>query len=192
VAQGAHLPFWQIPELQTLLQAPQLLGSLLRSVQLNPPLHEVVPLGQHWAATHPPEAQTFPQAPQLFGSEEVSVHWLLQTVTGTNGTPGHSWHCPKLQMLVASQTLPHFPQLLRSVFVSTHFPWQISPIQPASMPPWHRPPMQAWPLAQACPQRPQFCGSVSVSVQTPRQSCSFPGQGPESGPPIWHLPPRQV
>ena len=83
---------------------------------------EVVPAGQHWAPTQPPEAQTAPQDPQLFGSVEVSVHWSPQMVTATKGTPGQVWHRPKVQVLTASQVVPHRPQLLRSVLVSVQFP----------------------------------------------------------------------
>jgi hypothetical protein len=140
LAQGAHLPFWQMRELQKLLQVPQFWKSDCRSTQPKPPLQEVVPEGQHWAPTQPPEAQVAPQAPQLFGSLEVSVHWLLQMVTWTNGTPGHVWQLPNVQVLTESQTLLHFPQFLRSVLGSMQVIWQISPLQPASGA-WHLP---AW------------------------------------------------
>jgi hypothetical protein len=71
------------PALQTVPQAPQLLGSVCSFVQVPlqfvcPEPHEdplQVPLTQGWAL-----AQAVPQAPQLEGSEEVVVQKPLQEV----------------------------------------------------------------------------------------------------------------
>jgi hypothetical protein len=116
-------------ELQKLLQLPQFWKSVCRSAQPKPPLQEVVPEGQHWAPTQPPDAQVAPQEPQFFGSVEMSVHSLLQTLTGTNGTPGQVWQTANVQVLTESQAWPQLPQLPWSELVSVHTPWQICPLQ---------------------------------------------------------------
>jgi hypothetical protein len=91
-----HAPFWQAwfcP--QTLPQAPQLLVSVCRLLQLLVAAQKLVPAAHVKHAvvvtvppflpgvvvvTHGPWVQTVPHAPQLFGSLVVSTHLPLQSV----------------------------------------------------------------------------------------------------------------
>jgi hypothetical protein len=60
----------------TLLQAPQLFGSMFVGTGSHAPLHTLVDvLGQHTLSTHfgVEPLQTFPHVPQLFGSCVVSA-----------------------------------------------------------------------------------------------------------------------
>jgi hypothetical protein len=66
---------------QTLPQAPQLLGLSCKFSQLLLP-EQKVPLGQlvHWPLTHGPVEQALPQDPQLLGSLCMSEQVPLQGV----------------------------------------------------------------------------------------------------------------
>ena len=108
-----HMPIKQRSEAeQALPHPPQLARSLVTSTQLLP--HNLKPLGQSFAQVPLPQTRpvghTLLHAPQLFGSLVVSVHWPLQLVCGA-GQP----HAPALQVSLASQVVPHLPQLAGSI-----------------------------------------------------------------------------
>lgn len=67
-------------------------------------------------------------------------------------------HCPFEQTCPSPQAVPHWPQLLRSVWVSRQTPLQI--VVPAAHESWQVPRSQISPLAQARPHMPQWARSV--------------------------------
>ena len=76
---------------------------------------------------------------------------------------GHR-HAPAPHDLPPVQTLPHPPQLMGSVLVSTHaVPHRVS------VPQLHAPAVQLSPAGQTLPQLPQFFASVPTSTQAPEQ-----------------------
>jgi hypothetical protein len=86
-------------------------------------------------------------------------------------------HSPVWQGSPTPHFVPHAPQLLTSVFVSTHFPPQLIKVPTQA----HLPPKQARPLAvsQVMPQAPQFALSECGSTHAPLHVC-FGGQQPET------------
>jgi hypothetical protein len=63
------------------------------------------------------------------------------------------------------QTVPHAPQLWKSLLVSTHLPLQF--VIPLGQPHW--PAVQTPPVGHADPHAPQFAALVCVSTQAPLQ-----------------------
>lgn len=141
-------------------QAPQLLGSEVRSAQLPLP-QSVWPPGQlaaaHWPFWQPGWfTQTVPQAPQL----------LLSVLTSTQACPQTCWpfgqaavQTPFSHASSPAQALPQAPQL------SAALPRLVQALS-----------QQTRPFEQALPQMPQLFESDVVSVQTPPQAVP-PGQG---------------
>ncbi len=124
------LPMQLAPAGHGWLQAPQLLGSLVRSMQELP--HVVRPAPPSTAAppsTSPqlkvqtpsshtvPGAQTTPQPPQLFGSLCVRAHTPLHLMPAL----AH-WQLPLWHVVPCPQTVSHPPQLELSDCSSTHAP----------------------------------------------------------------------
>jgi hypothetical protein len=89
-------------------QAPQFLASLLRSTQ--DPLQAVsiaAQVEEHWPTLHTSlAAHARPHMPQFFGSRSGSMQAPLQSRLSASHT-----HMPRAQILSASQTRPHMPQL---------------------------------------------------------------------------------
>jgi hypothetical protein len=141
----------------------------------------VCPVGQHvlphtWLAGHvqvplwqvSPDGQTLSQAPQLLGSVWVSTQtcWpcvLVQQVFGGPQEVPPQPQSPPLQVSPDGQTLPQLPQLLASVWVSTHLlSQQLFGGPQEAEPQPHAPALQASPGGQALPQAPQLFTSVWV------------------------------
>jgi hypothetical protein len=76
-------------------------------------------------------------------------------------------HAPPLQPWPVLQTLPHWPQLLLSVWVSTHVPLQIVSPEPGGHEVPQPPPEQTCPVLHVVPQLPQFLGSPAMRVHVP-------------------------
>jgi hypothetical protein len=126
-------PTHALPVGQGLLQAPQLMGSVVVSVQpwpqhvsvpvqTGPPWHE----GGIWQ-TPPrhmaPAPQALPQLPQLLVSVSMFVqpaaqHWFTPVQTGPPLQFAFGVQTPAMQVLFAGQTLPHELQLFGSVSMS--------------------------------------------------------------------------
>jgi hypothetical protein len=70
----------------------------------------------------------------------------------------------------ATQVVPHMPQFVSSVFVSTHAPLQL--VCPAAHCNAHCPFVHTSLGAQAIPHMPQFMGSLLVVVHAPLQLVS--------------------
>jgi len=187
-------PFWQ-----TLPHAPQFWLSLFSST--HELLQSVRPVTAvlHPAA-HLPMAQTaivltqfVPQAPQFFGFSERLTQTPLHSVV-----PAAQPHAPWRQSFVAAHVVPHAPQLLGSLCLSTHDLPHVESALPAS-PTGHastqRPRLHTGvvPL-QMVPHAPQLLGSdrrfahaplahfTSVSRQTagPASASGVPVSTPES------------
>ncbi len=152
-------------------QLPQLLGSLLKSVQTGPlvvvhmfgvpapqltvhapPVHVAEPLPCGDGAGH-----FVPHPPQLFGSLAVAT----QVPDGHNFgvAAGHAGHIPPEQLVPGSQCWPHDPQLLLSVNVSVHP--LLQPENPGRHPPHMFCALQAVPRGHLFPHVPQLLTSFS-------------------------------
>jgi hypothetical protein len=121
-----------------------------------------------------------PQAPQLSLSATVLMHMPLQD---TSPMLGH-WHMPFMQFAPIGQAVPHVPQFISSVCVSTQ-------LLPQTLPPsaqLHLPALQVSGAAQAIPHMPQLLLSLCVSTHwVPHTVSPVP---PSSG--HLHAPPMQV
>lgn len=104
--------------------APQLLGSILVSIQLLP---QRMNGALHWksqlplAQTDLPFAgalHTFPQLPQLDVALEVSTHEPSQLVSAPQSAP----QLPEMQTIPLSHFLVQVPQWSEAELRSTHFP----------------------------------------------------------------------
>jgi hypothetical protein len=149
------------PEAQTLLQKPQLLGSVVVSTQV--PLQSVSPPEQmltHMPPRQPVEGlqnsqQNMLQPPQLLLSVWVSTHWPLhRTVPPSHGLT-------QVLLVQLSPCGQHTP--LQSVSPKPQLALQTALTQ-------GRP-------KQSLPHCPQLCESVSVLTQKPPQNSSPEGQG---------------
>jgi len=113
--------------------------------------------GPHWFALQQPST------PQPLHGE---LSWMQQnpfSQTPPSSGPVHG------------QTLPHAPQLLMSLSVSTHWPAQ------GVYPGGQQAPLVHWePLGQTWPQPPQLLVSDCVLTQPPGQRVWPPGQQPVS------------
>lgn len=122
---------------------------------------------------HPaPEAHVIPQPPQLDGSLVTFTQRLPQSTVLAG-----QLHVPAWQVLPPAQMIPHCPQLLESVFLSTHSLLQAVLILPVQT---HELPVQVAVAAQACPQEPQFV--LELGTQLPPQE-SWPFGQPASATP---------
>jgi hypothetical protein len=196
---GIHMfPTHVSPDGQTWPQLPQLLGSVVVSVQplvqhicpgahVTPPLQPVMVqlLSKHVA----PGGQARPQPPQLSMSLVVSVHPALQHVWVPvhAGPPSHEvvgWHMLCAQRLPVGQTLPQKPQSCALLVVSTqmspqHESFAGHPVD-AHVRAVHVPLMHDSPCPQTLPHVPQSFAFVSrfasqPSAKTPLQSAK-PGE----------------
>jgi hypothetical protein len=116
----AHFPPTHArPGSQTVPQAPQLAGSVMRSWQL--PLHAISPFLQLTAqvpALHQsPGSQALPHAPQLARSVDRSRHTPAHAVSDT---AQDVTHVPPTQAVPLRHTVPHAPQFVGSVANVTH------------------------------------------------------------------------
>jgi hypothetical protein len=93
-----------------------------------------------------------------------------------------SVHRPFTHEVPAGHTMPHPPQLLRSVSNSKH--WSSEPHRPHWKFPVHTPLVHVWPPTQAMHPGPQCSGSVCVFAQAPPQLVVPVGQR--------HMPPEQT
>jgi len=171
-----------LPPGQTLLHAPQLLGSLETAVSqpsaglalqsAKPALQDTsvhVPFVQvavAWA-----KLQWLPQAPQLL----TSVLRLTQVPLQAVWPEGH-WlkHWPAWQEVPDAHTLLHAPQLLLSLLRFTQLPEQM--VWPVGQEVVQMPFTQALPEGQATPQSPQFRLSLPVLTQRFPHTVSSWGQ----------------
>ncbi len=96
-----------------------------------------------------------PQAPQLLSSEVRFTQSRLQLVNPVAQLPEQALI---EQTSGDGHTVPHAPQLLTSLLVSTHILLQAA--WPVGQP--HTPPMHSRSPPQALPQVPQFFGSEVV------------------------------
>src|SRR6478672_3071151 len=158
---------------QTLPQAPQLLGSVLRfvsqpSISLAP-LQSAKPLAQ--APLQTPLAQVrvgmllplqaVPQAPQLFGSVWVSKQAPLQQVRPLGQSfvvlqpqvPLARQMCPLASLLQSLQLPPLMPHWLGVGMLVQIFPLQ-QPAQLLEVSQMQAPPEQRWPTAQSWQKLP--------------------------------------
>lgn len=100
-----------------------------------------------------------------------SVCVLTQRPPQSISLPVHigAVHAPMVQVCPAGHALPHVPQLLVLVEVSTHVPpqsiWPAGHITAMR----HAPIAHAWPIGQVVPHAPQFAGSVWVLTHVPLQ-----------------------
>jgi hypothetical protein len=118
-----------LPAPHTAEPAGQLVAQKRVAVHTPPPAHCGVQL---LAAHFWPKPHAFPQAPQLFGSVWVSVQQpphatvpagqLVDEPPQPAEPPQRSAQVPWLQPWPAGQTLPHVPQLVRSLLRLTHVP----------------------------------------------------------------------
>jgi len=164
-----------LPPGQTLLHAPQLLGSLETAVSqpsaglalqsAKPALQDTsvhVPFVQvavAWA-----KLQWLPQAPQLL----TSVLRLTQVPLQAVWPEGH-WlkHWPAWQEVPDAHTLLHAPQLLLSLVRFTQLPVQL--VWPVPQVTRHCPPEHAVPEGHCPPQAPQLLLSLLRFTQLPEQ-----------------------
>jgi hypothetical protein len=132
-----HIPFWHAtPDGQTMPQFPQLLGSLIMSVQIGPcglghifglsggQVVEPPPHIPFWHAT--PIGQTTPQPPQFAGSLERFVQYcipvaFMQPLGAVAGQPGPPPHIPFWQATPDGQVMPQPPQFAASDFGSVQY-----------------------------------------------------------------------
>ena len=161
-----HAPAEQTwPAGQTMPQPPQLVGSLLVSVQTP---RQRVPLSKQpqlplWQLVPPP--QRTPHAPQSRLLVCRSTHALPHVVSPVAQAPVHS---PDEQSWLPVQALPHVPQSSGLVERLTHTPLQL--VSPAGQA--HIPLKQLWPLAQVVPHAPQLLSSLAVLTHAPLQLLS--------------------
>jgi hypothetical protein len=168
-----QVPFWQVwPEAQVVPQAPQLLTSLLRSLQL--PLQQagVVPV------------QVVPHVPQLWISVCSSTHMPPQQFCPAGQSPAvPQVHAPLTHVSPEAQTWPQAPQLFGSVCTLVQVPLQTMSL------PVHRqiPCLQLAPDGQMLPHTPQLLVSVLRLTQIPLQRVVPHGQ-PVQTPlaQVWH------
>jgi hypothetical protein len=94
----------------------------------------------------------------------VSTHWLLQQVLGDpQDWPPQPPHIPDAQLSPEAHVLPQLPQLLGSVWVSTHWPLHSPcPVGHLQSPFWQMAPNAS--VAQSWPHVPQWLASVCVST----------------------------
>lgn len=108
----------EFPPIVFELHAPQLFGSVCRSVHANPPQSASLwPHGVHVPPTHvllPPH--TVPHVPQFSASVCVLTQVLLHVV---GSLTGHT-HWPTKQMLPPVHTIPQPPQLYGSIAMLSH------------------------------------------------------------------------
>ncbi len=175
-----QLPLAQcVPDGHTVPHAPQLDESVAVSVQT--PLHTfgAVPT---WQAQLPATqvslvGHLLPQPPQFIGSDCGLTHLAPASAPPSpphmsgafmqEQTPGGSQPRPD------GQTVPHWPQLFGSYFVSVQTPPQSE--LPAAVH-VHVPATHAVPLGQASPHFPQFFASLAVSTHCPPHATSDVGQ----------------
>jgi hypothetical protein len=147
----AHAPFVQTaPGTQTVPQAPQFWGSVVRSVQAAP--HVVNPEAQLVAHRPPaqtcPGAQGAPQAPQLAASLPMFTHRPLQSVVPTGQTQAPDEHC-----FAPLQDAPHAPQFCESLERSTQAP--VHTLSGAGQAALHEPAWHTVPELQTVEHPPQ-------------------------------------
>jgi hypothetical protein len=164
---------WSAP--QTLLQAPQLLTSVL--VSTHTPLQLVCGLAQPQVPPRHvvPLAHTIPHDPQFELSDFKSTHDAAHAL---RPVPHIASHLPALHTCIAVHAVPHAPQLFGSFAVSTHDPLQV--VVPCGQ-------TQALPLQisvdeHAVPHAPQLRGSLVVSTQEAAHLVSMPEQLAEQTP----------
>lgn len=129
--------FW--PELQLLEQLPQWFASLFVSTHwppqsVSPGRQMQEPLLQIWSERH-----WVPQLPQCLGSFCRSIQRLVPQVE----VPGPQPHWPPTQACVSAHCLPHAPQLLVLVAVSTSHPLVALPSQSAKLALHEKPQVEA-------------------------------------------------
>ena len=128
------------------------------------PLHSSSPAGQPqapcWQICPAPHCAQL--APQCNGSLDASRHWPAQKVC-----PGVvQLHEPALQAWPPMQLVPHAPQLVRLVMVSTHsVPQSVWPEGQPQLPFVH-----SRPAGQTVPQAPQLASSVASVTQAAPQA----------------------
>lgn len=88
--------------------------------------------------------------------------------------PGSQVHWPARQVAPAAHAIPHAPQFLGSVWVSTHAEEQFFWFAPHAA--VQTPLLQTWLAPHAVPHAPQFLGSFNVAEQVPPQFSSVKGQ----------------
>ena len=159
---GSHPPQSKVP--------PHPLGNVPHLVPPLVPHNGGEGVHPHSPVTPPPPHVSKPvHVPQLPPQPSVP-HGL------TGAQVGAQLHAPELHVAGKEQTWWQMPQLLESLFVSTHEPEQL--VRPVAHPVVHDPPEQTGvdPL-QACPQLPQLLLSLAVSVQTPLHAIAVAGPG---------------
>jgi hypothetical protein len=110
---------------------------------------------------------TFPQLPQL-----RFVVTLVQTPLQSALPAGHL-HAPPTQLAPDGQALPHAPQLVLLVIVSTHdVPHCVSDPHPDE----HMPALHTCPVLHTCPHIPQLPASEDVGTHAPLQTVVPLGQ----------------
>jgi hypothetical protein len=100
---------------------PQLLGSLVGSVQPLAQASSAPGQAQALCSQVSGEGQTIPHLPQLLESLVTSTQSCPQA---TSGEVQFAWHVPALHTSPLAQALPQPPQLAPSCVVSTHTPEQ--------------------------------------------------------------------
>ena len=98
----------------------------------------------------------------------MPLHWTCP------GSGQNAVHWPARQLCVGEQAVPQVPQLLRSMFRSTHEPLQL--VSGGGQVVAQVPRAQTWLEPQGRPQEPQFATSVFKSTQRPLQVVSGGGQ----------------
>jgi hypothetical protein len=122
------------------------------------------PLGQSFAASCSHTLSV--------GSSQITIE-PDGAVDLSTAPPLHCEQLPAAQTWSAAQAIPHPPQFIGSLAVSTQTPLQS--IEPGAHPAGtHTPKSQAIPAPQGLPHPPQFAGSDITSVQTPSHFTPLP------------------
>jgi hypothetical protein len=203
-----HDPALQVSsKAQRFPQVPQLCSSLWRSRQsskvgcdvsqsVSPAAQPQLPAVQSGALPPPSpplrSTQVRLQAPQLLMLVWRSTHWDPHSVCPVGQTI--AWQAPLLHSWPTVQLLPHAPQSVKVLVVSTQYkkPLRshlVSPVGHSQLPFWQvKPPprLSSPPPWQAVAQSPQWASLVLRSTQSLPQSVS---PGPHWI--AWHLPSTQ-
>jgi hypothetical protein len=162
-AQFGGAPPWQVPpeQVSVVVQAlPSSQALVLFACWQEPALHVSSVQG----------LLSLQSVPVVHSGGAVSVP---ASVPGSGFPPVQT---PPLQVWPALQVIPHWPQFVPSVIVSTHAAphLDVPPVQLS----WQAPPEQTWSLSHLVPQVPQLFGSEATSTQVPLHEVCVPVHPP--------------
>jgi hypothetical protein len=109
---------------------------------------------------------------------------LVQVLPHRFGEADGQVQAPEVHVCAEAQTLPHVPQLFRSLLVSVHVPLQAVPLAHPPQTPFE----QSSPLGQALPQLPQLSGSSPRLASQPSPGTMLQSPKPGLQAPTPHVP----